>query len=71
MTNQNDEPIREPPNSTVDDWHGQEVDRDIEAADEAMERADGDEPAAQEIFEEIRPEHPSDQWKVPADERPT
>jgi hypothetical protein len=70
MTNQNDEPIREPANSTVDDWHGQEVDRDIQAADEAMERAGGDEGAAQEIFEEIRPEHPSDQWKVPADERP-
>lgn len=43
--------------STVTDWHGQAVDRDIEAA-------------AEDIFDDIRPEHPSDRFKVPADQRP-
>lgn len=51
------------------DWHGQEVDRDIEAADDALERADGDEAAAEAIFDDIRPTHPSDHIKVPATER--
>jgi len=56
--------------STVTDWHGQEVDRDIEAADDALALAGGDEAAAEEIFDDIRPEHPSDRFKVPADQRP-
>ena len=51
------------------DWHGQEVDRDIEAADDALTLAGGDQSAAEEIFADIRPDHPSDQFKVPADER--
>jgi hypothetical protein len=55
--------------STVTDWHGQEVDRDKDAADEALTLAGGDESAAEEIFEDIRPDHPSDEFKVPADER--
>ena len=55
--------------STVTDWHGQEVDRDMQAADDALVLADGDEAAAEEVFNEIRPDHPSDQFKVPADER--
>lgn len=55
--------------STVDDWHGQEIARDFVAADEALTLADGDESAAAEIFEDIRPPHPSDQFKVTADER--
>jgi hypothetical protein len=55
--------------STVTDWHGQEVDRDAEAADEAIERADGDEAEAEEIFDQIRPDHESDEFKVPAGER--
>jgi hypothetical protein len=55
--------------STVTDWHGQEVDRDVEAADEAIDRAHGDEAEAEEIFDDIRPEHESDEFKVPAEER--
>lgn len=55
--------------STVTDWHGQEVERDIEAADDALASADGDEAAAEKIFDDIRPDHPSDRFKVPADER--
>ena len=55
--------------STVTDWHGQEVDRDMDAADDALALAGGDESAAEEIFDDIRPDHPSDQFKVPADER--
>jgi hypothetical protein len=65
------DPYTEPANSTVDDWHGQEVDRDAQAADKAMEAADGDVAEAEKIFEETRPEHTSDQYKVPEDERPT
>ncbi len=56
--------------STVTDWHGQEVDRDIEAAKHAVALAGGDEAAAEHIFDAIRPEHPSDRFKVPADQRP-
>jgi hypothetical protein len=55
--------------STVTDWHGQEVGRDMQAADDALALADGDESAAEEIFDDIRPEHASDQFKVPAEER--
>jgi len=55
--------------STVTDWHGQEVDRDMDAADDALALAGGDESAAEDIFDDIRPDHPSDQFKVPADER--
>lgn len=55
--------------STVTDWHGQEVARDIEAAESALAKAGGDESKAEEIYDDIRPEHPSDRFKVPADER--
>ena len=55
--------------STVTDWHGQEVDRDMQAADDALALADGDESEAEAIFDDIRPDHPSDQYKVPAGER--
>ena len=41
----------------------------MEAADDALALAGGDESAAEEIFDDIRPDHPSDQFKVPADER--
>ena len=68
MTDHN-APITEPPNSTVDDWHGQEVQRDIDAADAAVEEADGDLDEAERIFDERRPEHPSDEFKVPAADR--
>lgn len=56
--------------STVHDWHGQEVDRDVEAAEEALRLAGGDPDRAEDIFDDIRPDHPSDQFKVPASERP-
>lgn len=72
MTNEHDSDRTSPApgkDSTVTDWHGQEVDRDIEAADEALEQADGDEAVAEEIFEDTRPDHPSDEYKVPAEDR--
>jgi hypothetical protein len=53
----------------VTDWHGQEVDRDLDAADDALALADGDEDEAEQIFDDIRPEHASDEFKVPADQR--
>jgi hypothetical protein len=62
-------PYVEPPNSTVDDWHGQEVQRDIEAAEQALAEAP-DAAAAERRFEEIRPEHTSERYKVPEAERP-
>jgi hypothetical protein len=62
-------PITEPPNSTVDDWHGQEVQRDIDAADRALADSGGDMAEAEQRFDEQRPEHPSDQFKVDPAER--
>ena len=67
---QSGSPYIEPANSTVDDWHGQEVERDVEAAEAALDAAGGDEAAAAEIFDRSRPPHPSDEFKVPQDERP-
>ena len=37
---QPDDPYKEPDNSTVDDWHGQKVDRDAETAEKAGDEAD-------------------------------
>jgi hypothetical protein len=45
------EQIREPDNSTVDDWFGQNVARDQELADDLLEQEDGDERAAESRFE--------------------
>jgi hypothetical protein len=44
--------IEEPPNSTVDDWFGQNVARDQEVADRAVEEAGGDVDEAEERFEQ-------------------
>jgi hypothetical protein len=44
--------IEEPPNSTVDDWVGQRVDRDETRADDALAEAGGDERRAEELFEQ-------------------
>jgi hypothetical protein len=44
--------IREPENSTVDDWFGQQVARDQEIADEAMAEAGADPNEAERLFEE-------------------
>ena len=41
---------REPDNSTVDDWFGQNVARDQELADHLVEDEGGDEAAAEERF---------------------
>ena len=46
-----DREIREPDNSTVDDWFGQKVDEDAEVADRAMKEAGGDEKKAEQLFE--------------------
>lgn len=46
-----DNTINEPPNSTVNDWMGQEVNRDQEIADEVMREAGGDEAKAEQLFE--------------------
>lgn len=47
-----DNTINEPSNSTVNDWMGQEVNRDQELADDVMREAGGDAAKAQELFEE-------------------
>ena len=44
--------VREPDNSTVDDWFGQNAARDQDVADEALAEADDDEARAEERFEE-------------------
>jgi hypothetical protein len=44
--------IREPDNSTVDDWFGQNVARDQDLADELVEEEGGDEAAAEKRFEQ-------------------
>jgi hypothetical protein len=44
--------IREPENSTVDDWFGQQAARDAEVADQAVDEADGDMSKAEELYEE-------------------
>jgi hypothetical protein len=53
--------ITEPPNSTVDDWIGQRVERDVERAEDALDAAGGDESEAERRFEqdtERRPDEP-------------
>jgi hypothetical protein len=44
--------LREPENSTVDDWLGQRVGRDEERAERLLEQTGGDEAAAEERFDE-------------------
>lgn len=46
------DPHQEPENSTVEDWHGQEVDRMEEQAEKAMNDAKGDETEAETKFNE-------------------
>ena len=72
MTNIDDQQPATPAagtDSTVTDWHGQDVDRDIQAADAALAAADGDEDEAEHIFDATRPEHQSDRFNVPAEDR--
>jgi hypothetical protein len=62
--------IVEPENSTVDDWFGQDVDRDTADAEKALQEAGGDAKRAEEIFDDNRQPHERDQYNVPAEERP-
>ena len=58
MSNPNDpsgstDPYQEPPNSTVDDWHGQIVDDAEARADEALESGASPQEAEQRYDEAI------------------
>ena len=64
------DPYVEPENSTVDDWFGQDVERDTADAERALREAGGDADRAEEIFEAERQPHHRDEFDVPADERP-
>ena len=44
-------PYTEPPNSTVDDWHGQELAREEERAEELLAETGGDAAEAERRFE--------------------
>ena len=46
------DPHTEPANSTVDDWMGQEVNKDMELADEVVDESGGDLAKAEEAFDE-------------------
>ncbi|HVM09413.1 MAG TPA: hypothetical protein VM345_13180 [Acidimicrobiales bacterium] len=45
------DPHKEPENSTVDNWMGQEVNKDAELADRLLQEKGGDEAAAEQAFE--------------------
>ena len=47
-----DREIREPDNSTVDDWFGQQAAKDAEVADQAVEEAGGDTERAEQLYQE-------------------
>lgn len=66
MTNEHStgDPFHEPDSSTVHDWHGQGVERDTAAAEEAVARAGGDDVEAERIFDETRPEHLAHRFDV-------
>jgi hypothetical protein len=70
-SNTDEETIVEPENSTVDDWFGQDVERDTDDAERAMREAGGDAERAEDIFEATRRPHEADRYNVPAEERPT
>lgn len=46
------DPHVEPENSTVDNWMGQEVNKDAELADDVIREAGGDQEAAEKAFDE-------------------
>ena len=61
--------IVEPPNSTVDDWRGQKVERDTERAEQALDEAGGDMDEAEQRFDEVKEgPRPED---LPTEERRT
>jgi len=47
-----DDPYTEGPNSTVDDWLGQKVERDAERADQLVAEEHGDVAKAEKRFEQ-------------------
>ena len=61
--------IVEPPNSTVDDWLGQQESKDEELVDELLEETGGDVEEAEKKFEERSHEDRPD--RLPTEERRT
>jgi hypothetical protein len=61
--------IVEPPNSTVDDWLGQQVNADQEEVDELLEETGGDVEEAERRFPERSHEDRPD--RLPTEERRT
>jgi hypothetical protein len=51
-TPQDESVYQEPENSTVDDWHGQELAREEERADRLVDEAGGDLAEAESRFED-------------------
>jgi hypothetical protein len=69
MTNQDAQgEIHEPPNSTVDDWRGQKVDRDTERAERLLRETGDPDEAARRFEEEKEGPRPED---LPTEERRT
>jgi hypothetical protein len=60
--------IREPPNSTVDDWRGQKVERDTELAEDLLEETGDADEAARRFEQEKEGPRPED---LPTEERRT
>jgi hypothetical protein len=50
--NHSPDPYTEPPNSTVEDWHGQDLARGQELADEVMAESGGDQAEAERRFDD-------------------
>lgn len=69
MTDQ--DPLQEPENSTVDDWHGQEVGRMEDRADQAVDDAGGDMEEAERRFEEGERTLPPTAAAAEGDEAPS
>jgi hypothetical protein len=61
--------IVEPPNSTVDDWIGQQVDEDSELVDDLLDETGGDTAQAEKLFEQRTNEDRPD--SLPTEERRT
>jgi hypothetical protein len=51
-TEREEGPYQEPENSTVDDWHGQELARQQEEADRLMQETGGDTEEAEARFDQ-------------------
>jgi hypothetical protein len=66
---QDHDEITEPPNSTVDDWLGQQVDADREEVDELLEETGGDVEEAERRFPQRSHEDRPD--RLPTEERRT